>query len=52
MLIALLLLEDPEFRATTIRYILGGLVFAALGVWGLLRRANAEVSDVKIMDLK
>lgn len=47
-----LLLEDPEYLAITVRYILGGLFFAGLGVFGLLRRANAEVSGSKIVDLK
>ena len=51
-LILLMLLEEPEYAAATVRYILMGLVFAALGVWGLLRRANAEVADTKIADLK
>lgn len=51
-LIAWMLESDPEYRAATIRYLLGGLFFAGLGVWGLLRRANAEVSTAKIVDLK
>ena len=51
-LIAFLLLEDPEYAAATVRYILMGLVFAALGVWGLLRRTKAEVTGTKIVDLK
>jgi len=52
LLIGLMLAEDPEYRAATIRYILGGLFFAGLGVWGLLRRANMEVSGTKVVDLK
>ena len=51
-LILLVLVEDPEY----LRYILSnmatGLMFAGLGVWSLLRRANAEVSATKVVDLK
>lgn len=52
LLITLMLAEEPEYASATVRYILMGLFFAALGVWGLLRRANAEVSGTKITDLK
>lgn len=52
LLIFVMLMEDPEYAAATVRYILVGLLFAGLGVWGLLRRANAEVADTKIVDLK
>lgn len=51
-MILYLLVEDPEYLSLTVRYILGGFFFAGLGVWGLLRRANAEVADTKIADLK
>lgn len=52
MLILLVLLEDAEYLTATLSNIGMGLLFAALGVWSLLRRANAEVSDTKIVDLK
>lgn len=52
LLMLVMLMEEPEYAAATVRYILMGLLFAALGVWGLLRRANAEVADTKIVDLK
>lgn len=52
MLILLVLLEDSAYLTATLSNIGMGLLFAALGVWGLLRRANAEVSGTKTADLK
>ena len=52
LLILLVLVEDPEYLLATLGNIGMGLLFAGLGVWGLLRRANAEVSDTRITDLK
>ena len=51
-LILLILLEDTGYLTATLSNIGMGLLFAALGVWGLLRRANAEVADTRIVDLK
>ena len=51
-LILLVLLEDSGYLVATLINIGMGMLFAALGVWGLLRRANAEVADTKIVDLK
>ena len=52
LLILLVLVEDAEILSAVLSNIGMGLLFAGLGVWGLLRRANAEVSDTKIADLK
>lgn len=51
-LIILVLLEDSAYLSATLRNIAIGLLFAGLGVWTMLRRANAEVSGTKIVDLK
>ena len=51
-LILLVLMEDSGYMTATLSNIGMGLLFAALGVWSLLRRANAEVADTKIADLK
>ena len=52
LLMLVVLLEDPEY----LMYILGnigmGLLFAGLGVWSQMRRVKAEVSGVKVIDLK
>lgn len=52
LLILVVLLEDSAYLMGTLGNIAMGLLFAALGVWSLLRRANAEVSGTKIVDLK
>ncbi|MBR3972416.1 MAG: hypothetical protein IKJ99_00525 [Oscillospiraceae bacterium] len=51
-LILVVLLEDPGYLTATLTNIGMGLLFAGLGVWGLLRRTNSEVADIKIVDLK
>lgn len=51
-LIAFLWAEDAEYRSATIGNILMGLLFAALGVFALLRKAAKEVADVKYIDLE
>lgn len=50
-MIALVFMEDPEYRAATIGNILLGLLFAALGVFALLKKANQEVSGTKFIKL-
>ena len=52
LLILVMLIEEPGYMTATLSNIGMGLLFAALGVWGLLRRANTEVADTKIVDLK
>ena len=48
--------ELPEFRSAVaddlVKNGLLGLLFAGLGAFGILRKANAEVSDTKIKELK
>lgn len=51
-LLLLMLLElDAEFRGAIITNVLVGLVFAALGVWGVIKKTADDVSDAKIADL-
>jgi hypothetical protein len=51
LMISLLLVEDPEYRRIVISDVLMGLLFAGLGVFGLLRKASREVADVKVVEL-
>lgn len=51
-LIIFLLGEDPEYLAGTVSNILTGFLFAALGVFALLRKTGKEVADTKFVDLK
>ena len=47
-----LLFQDDEYVRSTIANIVLGLVFAGLGVFGLLRAAGKEVADTKVIDLE
>lgn len=47
----MLLQEDPQFVSAISSNILMGLLFAGLGVFALLRKANSEVADIKFIDL-
>lgn len=47
-----LLSVDSEYLTGTLGNVGLGLLFAALGVFALLKKANAEVSDTKIVDLE
>ena len=47
-----LLFMDGTYVASVAKNILVGLVFAGLGIFSLVRRANKEVSDIKVQDLK
>lgn len=47
-----LLLQDGEYMGYMIKDILMGLLFAALGVFAMLKKTNQEVSDTKIIDLE
>lgn len=51
LLIWLVLSEDAEYRGYLIKNVLMGLLFAALGVFALLRQAGKDVSGVKYIDL-
>lgn len=44
--------ESPEYRSGMISNIGMGLLFAALGVWVILRKAGREVADTKVVELK
>ena len=52
LLMLVVMLEDPEY----LMYILGnmglGLLFAGLGVWSQMRRVRADVSGIRVLDLK
>ena len=52
LMILLLLVEDPEYMMYTLRGLGMGLLFAGLGVWSQMRRVKADVSGVKVLDLK
>lgn len=51
-LILVLMLGEPEYMSATIKNILVGLLFAALGVFSLLKKAGREVSGAKVVDLE
>lgn len=51
LLIALVFADDPEYRRGVISNVVMGLLFAALGVYALLRKAGKEVSGVRYIDL-
>lgn len=53
-LIKTLLEEEPEYRAAVVRNIIIGIIFAALGVYGLFRSLISSVSShsKKIVDLE
>ncbi|MDY6181802.1 MAG: hypothetical protein SPI15_13295 [Candidatus Faecousia sp.] len=51
LLIWLVLSEDAEYRGYLIKNVLMGLLFAALGVFALLRQTGKDVSGVKYIDL-
>lgn len=52
MFIAYMFLEEPEYRAATIKNIAMGLLFAALGVFALLRNTGKAVADSKYTELE
>ena len=47
----ILFTQDPEYRSATIGNILMGLLFAALGVFALLRQKGKEVAGTKYVEL-
>ena len=51
-LIFLVLVEDSAYMSATLRNIGMGLLFAALGVFSLLKKAGREVSGAKVIDLE
>lgn len=51
LLILFLALNDAEYLMATLGNVGMGLLFAALGVWGLLRKAKKEVTGVRVIDL-
>lgn len=50
-LIAFLAVNDPEYLRATIANCGMGLLFAALGVFGILRKTKREVSGIRVIDL-
>ena len=52
LLRVLVLVEDPEYLMFVLKNLGIGLLFAGLGVWSQMRRVKAEVSDIKVIDLK
>lgn len=51
MLILFLMMNDAEYMTATISNCGMGLLFAALGVFGILRKAKKEVSGIRVIDL-
>ena len=51
MLIIFLLLNDAEYMTATVSNCGMGLLFAALGVFGILRKTKKEVSGIRVIDL-
>ena len=47
-----LLFYDNEYVTATVGNIVLGLIFAGLGVFGLLRATGKELSDTKVIDLE
>lgn len=50
-LIVFLLIEDPEYLRATLANCGLGLLFAGLGVFGLLRKTKQQVSGIRVIDL-
>ena len=50
-LILFLLMEDAEYLRSVMANCGMGLVFAALGVFGLMRKTKQEVSGIRVIDL-
>lgn len=50
-LIILMLFEDAEYVTATLSNVGMGLLFAAIGVFSLLRKTNKAVSKAKVIDL-
>ena len=48
----LILAEDAEYVGATVKNVLMGLLFAALGVYALLRQTGKEVSGIAYAELK
>lgn len=48
----LLLFADGEYVSATLMNLCIGLLFAALGVWAFLRKANKEVSKARVVTLE
>ena len=51
MLILFLMMNDVEYMMATVSNCGMGLLFAALGVFGILRKAKKEVSGIRVIDL-
>lgn len=47
-----LLFDSDDYVRSTVGNIIMGLIFAALGVFGLLKATGKEVSDTKVIDLE
>ena len=51
MLILFLLMEDAQYLSATVSNCGMGLLFAGLGVFGILRKTKKEVTGIRVMDL-
>lgn len=46
-----LLMEDSEYAGAVVDNVLMGLFFAALGMFGILKKAKKETADTRVQDL-
>lgn len=51
-LISIMMEQDPQMRSGVISDVCLGLLFAALGVFAMLKKTSADLSGVKIVDLE
>lgn len=51
MLLLFLMLNDVEYMMATVSNCGMGLIFAALGVFGILRKTKKEVTGIRVIDL-
>lgn len=51
-MIWILFTQEPEYRGATIKNVLMGLLFAALGVFALLRQKGREIAGTEFVELK
>ncbi len=51
-IILLMIQQDGEFRASALANVAMGLLFAALGVYALIRKTGKEVSGQKVIELE
>ena len=51
-IISLMIQEDPEIRSGMVSDVAMGLLFAALGVFAMLKKAGDDLSGIRVVDLE